>query len=134
MNHIRPFSIYWGLLAILLAWAFLMHGEIFGGIGYLGHMGREGSAYLQTLLIVAAILLAIQPNSKSPIARAIAGVALTLSILFFFSVFGGSIQILSQLRVFLSPYVYPPLGLAIHALTLISAIGTCILQLTRDDA
>ena len=46
----RPLSVYWLLLTALLVWALVLHGQQFGGVKWLVHVGRGWSAALQSAL------------------------------------------------------------------------------------
>jgi hypothetical protein len=124
MKRPRFLAVYWVVLTVLLVWAFLLHGQALGGVKYFAHMGAGGSAFLQGALILASSFLAIELASNSPGSTVAAGVVLALSATFAFSIVGGFIPVLGLLVMFLSPYVYPPLALAIQALVLVSAIAT----------
>jgi hypothetical protein len=128
MKVLRPLSLYWLILAALLVWALVLHGQQFGGIKYLGHVGRGWSAALQGALILCSVLLALALSKYSSNTRAVSGVVLLLSALFILSLFGGFIPVLGQLLAFLSPYAYSPVGSAVHGVVFLSAIGTYLSQ------
>lgn len=123
----RPIAaVYWMVLAALLVWALLLHGQALGGVQYFVHVGRGGSAALQIALIAASVLLALQLRSGPGKSRRRAVTVVTLSVVFFLSIFGGFIPFASLLLGFLSPYVYPASAMAIQALVLVSGIATLV--------
>lgn len=111
-----------------------MHGRIFGGLQYISHVGRGGSAFLQGALILSALLLALAPSAKSADAKAMASLVVVLSGTFILTLVGGSsIPLLRSLLIFVSPYSYPTEGFFIHGLVFLSALATLASQFTGTN-
>jgi hypothetical protein len=126
-KRLSSMVVVWVVLAIALAWAFVEHGRMLGGVKYFAHMGRGPAAAAELVLIVGCLLLAALHWSSSsavkPVGWVVAVVAFAFSLSFF-----PSFLPLPRLIEALNPYVFPfgVFGVLLPGIVMLLALSSSV--------